>query len=76
MTMGAVRGSGLALAQVAAPGVVASYVLAVTAIEALSTMSQVPLYTKLPALAKLHAGGDLLAQVALAKQRFRLSNEN
>ena len=73
MTLSAVRGSGLALAQVAEPTVVASYVLAVTAIEALSTVSQVPLFTSLPTLARMHAGGERAAEVMLAKQRFRLS---
>jgi O-antigen/teichoic acid export membrane protein len=72
-TMAAVRGSGLVLAQVTTPSEVSSWLLAVTAIEALSTMSQVPLHTTLPTLARLHARGERHAQVDLAKRRFRLS---
>jgi O-antigen/teichoic acid export membrane protein len=65
-TYGAIQGSGVAYAQLAAPAEVASYLLALRLMQALGDTASVPFNAKLPALARMYADGRSAELIATA----------
>jgi len=66
MSRGLIEASGLIFAQLGSSAAVASYLIALRLIQALSMYSQAPFYTKLPTLARLRAEGRLEQQIQVA----------
>ena len=73
MSYGVVHASGLIYAQLGATSRVATYLLGLRLIQALSSFSQAPFYSKLPILASLRANGSVSEQIAIAKRGMALS---
>lgn len=57
LNQGAIQGSGLVYAQLAAPAEVAAYLLALRVMQVWSEVAGVPFYTRLPGLARMYAEG-------------------
>lgn len=73
MSYGVVQASGLIYAQLGSTPRVATYLIALRLIQALSSFSQAPFYSKLPVLASLRADGAVGKQIAIAKRGMALS---
>ena len=73
MSYGVVHASGLIYAQLEATSRVATYLIGLRLIQALSSFSQAPFYSKLPILASLRADGAVSDQIAIAKRGMALS---
>ena len=73
MSFGAVQASGLIYAQLGATSRVATYLIGLRLIQALSSFSQAPFYSKLPVLASLRADGAVSKQIAIAKRGMAMS---
>ena len=73
MSYGVVQASGLIYAQLESTSRVATYLIALRLIQALSSFSQAPFYSKLPVLASLRADGAVSKQIAIAKRGMALS---
>jgi hypothetical protein len=68
MSQGLLHASGIMYAQLATSGKLASYLLGLRIIQAVSQASQAPFYSKLPVLARLHAAGKIREQVDTARR--------
>jgi hypothetical protein len=64
---GFIQASGILYAQMSSAANVASYLLALRFIQAISQFSQAPFYSKLPLLARLRAQGDYRQQIQVAQ---------
>jgi uncharacterized membrane protein YdcZ (DUF606 family) len=73
MSYGVVQASGLIYAQLGATSRVATYLIGLRLIQALSSFSQAPFYSKLPILASLRADGAVSEQITIAKRGMALS---
>lgn len=71
MSHGLVQSSGVIYGQLASAADVASYLLVLRLITAISLFSQAPFYSRLPEMATLHARGDGKTLVALATRSMR-----
>lgn len=74
MSYGLIQLSGLFFAQIEAGKSVASYLLGLRLIQAISQFSQAPFYSKLPILARLNASGSIEKLIALAKRGMFLAH--
>lgn len=74
MCYGLIQLSGLFYAQIEAGKSVASYLLGLRLIQAISQFSQAPFYSKLPILARLNASGSIEKLIALAKRGMLLAH--
>jgi hypothetical protein len=74
MSIGLIQGSGLLFASLASPGEVAAYLLALRIMQAISQFSQVPFYSTLPTLNRLHTQRRTDEQLALAQKAMRRSH--
>lgn len=70
---GLIQCTGIFYAQVGSKESVAAYLLALYLMRAISQFSQAPFYSKIPALSRLRAEGQLIKQQKLAEQGMRLS---
>jgi O-antigen/teichoic acid export membrane protein len=73
MSQGLIQASGLIYAQHGSSASVASYLLGLRLVQAISQFSQAPFYSKLPMLSKLRATGNISKQIRLAAESMRLS---
>lgn len=73
MTSGLVQASNFFYAQVGTAAGVASYLVALRLIQAVSQFSQAPFYTRIPLLARLRSEGKLQEQVVVAQRGMRLA---
>lgn len=73
MSQGLIQVSGLIYAQHGSSSSVASYLLGLRFVHAISQFSQAPFYSKLPILSKLRATGNISKQIRLASGSMRLS---
>jgi O-antigen/teichoic acid export membrane protein len=73
MTYGLIQLSSVLYAQIGSTGQVASYLLSLRLIQAVSQFSNAPFYSKLPLLAKLRAEGKINQQILLAKRAMTLA---
>jgi O-antigen/teichoic acid export membrane protein len=73
MGYGFVQASGILYAQMSSAANVASYLLALRLIQAISQFSQAPFYSKLPLLARLYAQGDYRQQIQVAQVGMKRS---
>lgn len=73
MSRGVVYASGLVYAQIADASSLASYLLAIRLVTAVSEVSQAPFYSKLPRLAQLISTGRQEEMVALARKGMALA---
>lgn len=73
MSYGVVQASGLIYAQLGSTPQVATYLIGLRMIQALSGFSKAPFYSKLPVLASLRALGAVSKQIAIAKRGMALS---
>jgi len=73
MTYGLIQLSAVAYAQFGNSAEVASYLLGLKLIQMLSQFSRAPFYSKLPALARLRAEGNVSRQIYLARKGMLLS---
>lgn len=63
--------SGIAYAQLATTAEIASYLLALRLIQAISQFSQAPFYSKLPLMARLHAEQESIQLISTATKGMR-----
>ena len=73
MSQGLIHASGLAYAQLETSGRVASYLLGLRLVQAVSQFSQAPFYSKLPTLARLRAAGENDEQLHIAQRGMKFS---
>jgi O-antigen/teichoic acid export membrane protein len=73
LTSGLIQASNLLYAQWGPVQQVASYLIALRLIQAVSQFSQAPFYSKTPLLARLHSEGKLDEQVRVARRGMLLS---
>jgi len=73
MSAGVQEASGFLYAQVASPGMLTSYLLALRLMRLLSGICQAPFYSKLPLLARLWAERNHARLVEVSKRGMRLS---
>jgi len=73
MSYGIIQFSGILYAHIGSSQVVASYLLTLRLMEMVSQLSQAPLYSKLPLLAKLRSEGKVSEQIRTAKKGMSLS---
>jgi len=69
--MGLVQGTGIFYAQIGSAKNIAAYLLALNLMRILSQFSVVPFYSKIPALSRLRAEGNLAKQQELAEKGMR-----
>jgi hypothetical protein len=74
LNQGAIQGSGLVYAQLAAPAEVAAYLLALRVMQGLSEVAGVPFYIRLPAMARLYAEKNAPALAASAARGMLWAN--
>lgn len=71
--LGTTQGVGLYYATIGQPAQVAAFLFAMSIIRPLGQFAQVPLFTKVPVLARLQASGETQAQQVIAERSMRYS---
>lgn len=74
MTFGVIQGSGIIYAQVAPPMQVASFLFTQRLLQIISSMVQVPFYTRIPTLARLYAERQTERIIGISRTGMVFSN--
>lgn len=73
MSYGLIQATGVVYAQIGSSEKVASYLLGLRIINHLSRISQAPFYTKIPAMARFRAAGEIISQISLARRGMTIA---